>query len=337
MDWFEKLTGFREAEYHDTRRKRQVDGQKLRSIVNGKSYAIGAFELVSLQTLRGRLLDVDVTRGRIKVSAITGDVRRLHQLPEFNDALFQVASQFNVLEMPGFDVIPERGVTDYQSDRTQGPACAIAAGAATIFRNYFVPVDGQIGQTALRQLNGLADIGSALERAIGRPTSELWEMRNGYALCTQDGLASISSYLSSLSAKERDALGAQLRIGVQTDVEVTDAEGPQRPLVSQAFCSALPVAYTRIPSAQWQAFATLVLRASYEATIWAGVLNAQRGRSNIVLLTHLGGGVFGNDANWIDEAIRHALTSALAFDLDVRIVSHGAMSARTKQLVADYR
>ena len=37
---------------------------------------------------------------------------------------------------------PEHGVTRYQHDRTQGPACAIAAGAATIYRNYFAPVGG---------------------------------------------------------------------------------------------------------------------------------------------------------------------------------------------------
>ena len=35
---------------------------------------------------------------------------------------------------------PEDGVTRYKDDPTQGPACAIAAGAATIYRNYFVPI-----------------------------------------------------------------------------------------------------------------------------------------------------------------------------------------------------
>jgi hypothetical protein len=36
-----------------------------------------------------------------------------------------------------------------------------------------------------------------------------------------------------------------LLIGVHRDVEVTDVQGPQRQVVSQAFCSALPVRYTR--------------------------------------------------------------------------------------------
>ena len=59
---------------------------------------------------------------------------------------------------------PEHGVTRYQHDHTQGPACAIAAGAATIYRNYFAPVGGSHGQTTERQFDGLADLGETLAR-----------------------------------------------------------------------------------------------------------------------------------------------------------------------------
>jgi hypothetical protein len=65
---------------------------------------------------------------------VTGDVRHMHQLPENSGASFQVAFRFNLLEMASPDVMPEHGVTRYQYDRTQGPACAIAAGAATIYQ-----------------------------------------------------------------------------------------------------------------------------------------------------------------------------------------------------------
>src|SRR3954468_13074580 len=67
-----------------------------------------------------------------------------------------------------------------------------------------------------------------------------------------------------------------------------------RPRVSQAFCSALPVAYSQVPSPHWELFGSLVLEAAYEATLWAAVINAQRGVSNVVFLTLLGGGAFGN-------------------------------------------
>ena len=79
------------------------------------------------------------------------------------------------------------------------------------------------------------------------------------------------------------------------------------PVHTQAFCSALPIAYSRIPAAHWQPFASLVLEAAYEATMWATVLNAQRGASNVVFLTFLGGGAFGNHSSWIHAAMRRAL------------------------------
>jgi hypothetical protein len=105
--------------------------------------------------------------------------------------------------------------------------------------------------------------------------------------------------------------------------EVTDAAGENLPLVSQAFCPALPVAYTRVPLSHWEAFASLVLQAAYEATMWVAVLNAQRGASNVVLLTQLGGGAFGNHDNWVHAATRRALEMMSRFALDVRLVSYG--------------
>ncbi len=109
-------------------------------------------------------------------------------------------------------------------------------------------------------------------------------------------------------------------------MEVTDATGKKRPLVSQAFCSALPVAYTRVPPSRWEVFASLILQAAYEATMLVAVLNAQRGASNVVLLTQLGGGAFGNRDDWIHAAIRRALEMMRGVNLDIRLVSYGKPS-----------
>lgn len=324
MSWFEALTGFAEGTYEETRSKLEVEGPLLRSRVNGKTYQIGSLELVSLAELRARASKASSREGRLTVRNVSGDVRKMHRLQEHAGALFQVASQFNLLEMVGPDVAPEDGVTRYAYDRTQGPACAIAAGAATIFRNYFAPVDGELGQTATRQLDGLADVGAILSQALARPVDALWSMRNGYALCTRDGLAAVSRHLSALGDNELDVLRARLKIGLHWDVQATEHDGgPDIRLVSQAFCSALPVAYGSAPRQQWAAFAKLVLEAAYEATLWAALLNAQRGASNIVLLTRLGGGAFGNDDTWIDEAMRRALGLFRDRPLDVRLVSYG--------------
>ncbi len=332
MDWFEKLTGFRETDYDGSRVNLKVEGGRLHSLINGKDYGIGELELVPLQALRERAKSAGGLPGRLKVSVVTGDVRQMHQLPENADALFQVASQFNLLEMVSPTVTPEHGVTRYQHDRTQGPACAIAAGAATIYRNYFVPLGDGKGQTTERQLDGLADLGESLGTALNQPVKNLWDMQNGYALCTRAGLNGIAKHLSALQPEQLDILRGKLCIGIHRDVEVTDATGERRPRVSQAFCSALPVAYTRVPPSHWEAFASLVLQAAYEATMLAALLNAQRGASNVVLLTQLGGGAFGNHDDWILAAMQRCLGMMSGFDLDVRLVCYGTPSRAIVQI-----
>lgn len=328
MDWFERLTGFREAGYAQTQRRLSVEDGRLRSDASSASHGVGTFEFPSLAELRARSRP---SSGALRLSIVAGEVRKLHRAPEFAGALFQVASQFNLLEMPSPHVTPEDGVTGYAGDHTQGPACALAAGAATIFRNYLVPCNGSVGQTQLHQLDGLADLGTELSRRSGLPIRELWDMRNGYALATRSGLQAINAALQPLDEATRDALRARLRIGVHSRVEVTDGDAPH-PLVSQAFCAALPVAYTRVPSALWEPLATLVLEAAYEATLYAALENAASGGSNVALLTLLGGGVFGNDEHWILAAMRRALEQARGWDLDVHIVCYRAPTQATQDL-----
>lgn len=103
---------------------------------------------------------------------------------------------------------------------------------------------------------------------------------------------------------------------------MTDGEAVAGTIVSQAFCSALPVAYRReVPRACWASFAGLILEGAYEATLLAAALNAERGASNIVLLTRVGGGAFGNDPAWIDQAMARAIELVAEYGPDIRIVS----------------
>lgn len=316
--WFERLTGFAEGDYESTRARLAIDGDELVSSVNGRRYGIGTLTLPTLAELRSR---VKLSTGqRSSVETVTGDVATLHAAPEFEGATFQVASQFNVLEMTGPGVQPEDGVTRYAHDHTQGPACAIAAGAATIYRNYFVPVGGGTGQTHDRQIDTLAGLGAALSSHLGRPVSELWAMSNGYALCTSAGLVAITDLLASATDEQRDVLRGQLAFGLHHDVEVTGVDGAERRRVSQAFCSALPVAYSTVPLAAWESFARLVLEAAYEATLLAAVEQANAAGSRTVLLTRLGGGAFGNQSEWIDDAIWRALSIVEHAGLDVKLV-----------------
>lgn len=294
----------------------------LRSLVNDAKYEIGIFETPSLAELRQRL-SVRSTASPASgytVSTIAADVSELHRAKEYAGTLFMVASQFNLLEMTGPDITPEDGVGRYVYDRTQGPACAIAAGAATIFRNYFVPIGDQTGQTATRQLNMLEDLGAAFARRLSLPVSNLWEMRNGYALCSATGLRAIGAYLAAAPFQEREAFKGLLRIGLHYRTEVTNGAGPPQ-FVSQAFCSALPVAYSSIEPGLWEPFARFILEAAYEATLLAAAGNHRSGHSNTVVLTHLGGGAFGNPKKWIRESIDIALQRAQCSNLDIRLAT----------------
>ena len=222
-DWFSRLTGFNEGPYSTTRELLEVNGSTLRSKVNDRSFCIGQFEMPSLADLRLRVAQGTGASGPNRVSIVTGDVRKMHQMPEYAGALFQVASQFNALEMVGPSVTPEDGVTRYEHDRTQGPACAIAAGAATIYRNYFAPVRDQTGPRAATQLDGLADLGAELSRALGRPVPDLWSMQNGYALATRTGLEMIGAHLRETGDAAVNELAGHLRVGVHQGVEAKEA------------------------------------------------------------------------------------------------------------------
>ncbi len=349
MTWFEKLTGIAEKSPEHVRRELSLDADHI-VCPNGKRFAFGRLVTPKLSDLRQAVAELDIPPRRSIISEVVGDVRKLHIDAANANALFQVASQFNLLEMTSPAVTPERGVGIYEFDATQGPACAIACGAGTIYRNYFAPVVGHvkdpsvtdqhpgslarsttpesgcvIGQTAENQIDCSADLGAEL----GNTNQKLWRVQNGYLFPSDNGLAEITRSIQSASEIERDTLLGHLRIGLQLDAEVTLSDAGHR--VCQAYCSALPVAYGRQPTDQWTDFAKLILDAAYEATLAASVLNAARTGNRLVYLTLLGGGVFGNRDYWIIGAIERALMKHLHHGLDVRIVSHG----RSKTVVTD--
>lgn len=114
--------------------------------------------------------------------------------------------------------------------------------------------------------------------------------------------------------------GPLLRIGVQLNAEVTLGDAGH--LVTQAFCSALPVAYTNgVPQARLEPLARMILNASYSATLAAARTNLHKTGNPVVYLTLIGGGVFANPTSWILDALAATLTEHHDAALDVRIVS----------------
>lgn len=319
--WFYELTGFREDEVDDVAEYLSVEGDAWTSRVSGRSVVWGRFEMPSLGELRAAAAEQGQSAGdpsKPTVTEVVADVGQLHADPANAGAMFQVASQFNMLEMVGPQVTPEDGVDRYELDRTQGPACAISCGAGTIYRNYLIPFPGGVGQRADRQLDGLADFAQALDVPI--------DMANGYALPSADQLRKANEVLTAASEQERSTLAGHLRLGLQLGCEVTRA-GFGHPVatrhrVHQAFCSAVPVAYSEHGVDVWEPLARLVLDAAYEATLLAAALHAD-GTARPVFLTLLGAGAFGNPVEWVVAAIARAVERTSALGLDIRIVSYG--------------
>ena len=330
MTWFESLTGCSEESPEQVRSQLYVDGSVLRSSANGRSWLCGQLEMPTLAQLRDRAQDVTWMPGPISVREVVANIQDLHADSRNENALFQVASQFNLLEMVGPHVSPEHGVGIYELDRTQGPACAIAAGAGTIFRNYFAQVNGQTGQSVNNQIDCLSGVGAIL----GNAEQRLWRMVNGYAMPSAAGLRDIDQQLRLLDEPGRDRVRQALKVGLQTDTQITLANASH--VVSQAYCSALPVAYSAHQPELWARFALLVLEASYEATICAAIVNASRTNNNTLFLTMLGGGAFGNELEWITGAISRSLALYRDCGLDVAIVSYGRSQPCVLEIASEF-
>ena len=327
--WFEQLTGFTEQGAAQVRQMLQLKDGVLSSRANGRQFQVGRLDTPTLAKL---MQDADAilqssafTAEPISVQEVVADVQSLHSDTQNAGALFQVASQFNLLEMVGPTVTPDTGITGYQFDRTQGPACAMACGAGLIYRNYFVQVNGELGQTAERQLNMLDQFEQQLLSAVNKhakqPFESLWQMKNGYALPNAAQLIAINDTLEQLTPAERTALIGSIKIGVQYDSQVTLQNCSH--FVTQAYCSAMPVAYSQQSSALWQPLASVILQAAYQATLAAAVINANKTGNNQVFLTLLGGGAFGNTLEWIMDALKTALRAYNSSGLNVMLVSYG--------------
>ena len=133
MDWFERITGFKESSYDTTRERMSIVGGRLHSSGTSGDRGVGVLKIPSLAEMRlrtagprtagprtARLRPAGLRSGQgvTRLSIVQGDVRQMHANPANTGALFQMASQFNLLEMVSSSVTPEQGVTRYPWDGT---------------------------------------------------------------------------------------------------------------------------------------------------------------------------------------------------------------------------
>mmetsp|Transcript_3037 Transcript_3037/g.4182 ORF Transcript_3037/g.4182 Transcript_3037/m.4182 type:complete len:418 (+) Transcript_3037:1825-3078(+) len=368
-DWFETAFGFQERayDYNGVREKFQVEYSNdtdtdinnknavLVSRVNGRVFDVGRFELASMEDLCERCsaaVTCDVHNDgnsnqsrnpsqKLTFCHVTGDAKTLHTDVNCNSnnddgdgdggVVFQAASQFNCLEMPSPDVTPDMGITDYVFDRTQGPACAMACFAGTLYRNYFV---NGVGQGNGNQIDCLSETGDVL----GNQDSKFWVMKNGYALPVARNSIDMLKQDMVSGAVDVEKAVAKVKVGIQWNCEVRDFDSdiPSHH-VTQVYCSALPVGYSDVydPKA-FAPFAKLVLTAAYTSTLAVGaILSQQRKNSVVVYLTKVGGGVFRNEPKWIIEAIQSSLRRFQNYPLDVRLVHFGSIESAYRNAIAE--
>jgi hypothetical protein len=349
--WFSQLFGFEEENYNFTQLNFNLISQVissgknllvLKSKINKREFPIGNFNTPSLEELRSEvLINYLPTCKSIVEHIVVDDILQLHGLSENAGAMFQVASQFNCLEFISPEVKPEDGIVMYQWDNTQGPACSIACASATIYRNYLVTIFDKYnkiryGQTNDRQINNLEDVLKILE-------SDYITVTNGYTFSSEQKLLLLNNKLKS-DFILRDNIIKRLRIGVHYNIGVTFdkldrklypknasfIEHKNGQLVSQAFCSAISVAYSGLSKDLWEPFSILILKASYEATLWSAIINSKTGGSNKVLLTMVGGGAYGNDTKWILDAIANAVVATSDYGLNIKICHYKSINNNDK-------
>lgn len=325
--WFKDTFGFDEMrlKYDEVRDQFRLEDNDciLVSLANGRRFNIGKFETPSVEELDMRLQELELelcvqenNEHVLTFENISGNVEALHLCPVHRNSVFQAASQFNCLEMPHPNKTPNHGITNYITDSTQGPACAMACPAGTLYRNYFVNISGQ-GGTNGKQLDCLYEAGLVLEN----DTENYWSMYNGYALPSKkDSIKNLKDRIINGDVS-RDEARSKVKVGVQWSTEVKNSDH----CVTQVYCSALPVGYSKVENPlDFEPFASLVLDAIYDATFAiAAILSHKYNKRVNVFLTKVGGGVFRNRHEWIIKAIQKSLSKYSKYRLNVFLVHHG--------------
>lgn len=354
-DWFKLLFGISEPDFTEIQNFFKISEENNQTIlsVGDKSWTFGPFITPRIGQLRERHSKYNFQKSKLKISIVQGDVQTLHAKPENNYATFQVASQFNALEMIGPGGSPEYGITKYSMDRTQGPACCLTTGPAILYRNYFT------NQTTKNQLNLLFDAQNYLEKKsdssifkndlLIQPTPspsnhcKYFKITSGYTIADTDNLIKIlPDQINS------DEFKSTIRIGIHEDIPVTATHWGKRiiqktpqPKVTHVLSAAAAVAYNRGSDSIWKPLACSILLASYEGAILAAFENYQRnfhqGRtgSKKLFLTFVGGGVFGNRSEWIKTAIEEACLKYSCLDLEVYLVCYDKPDARLIKFIQD--
>lgn len=344
MVWFEKVFGFKEQDFDSNRNVYSYDPttMELRKNDKTKTFNIGRFDFMSPADIQKQLGPIFSTKDEITFTSIQGDAHKLHFMPENKGAVIQAASQTNCLEMASPLQTPSDGIMNYINDRTQGPACALACPGGTFFRNYFLP--GGFGtdewkkaekqqrikkEEFVGQKDAQVNLFQKVEKFLYENSGKAYfTQTNGYAFASSPQLKELNTIIADPEIAK--TLFDLFQVGVHWEIDVYNDNGTkmENQHVCQVYCSACPVAYSGISASEWAPISKIALDSLYDATIGAAALLSKTNATYIkkrqkVLLTLVGGGVFGNDPEWIRNAIVKAVVKYRQFPLDIELVFYG--------------
>ncbi|MBK8255266.1 MAG: hypothetical protein IPK82_21725 [Polyangiaceae bacterium] len=281
----------------------------------GHVWSAGKFETPTLGMLRERAERARVGRKstqepRLRFWVLDGaaaatDIGSL-QAHAGENCLFQVASQLNCLEATGPFVCP---VSHYLTDPTQGPRASVSAFPGTLLRHYAAP--GLNGERFVQATN------AAQIELLGEVCSpEVARAQNGYLM--DDCVHNAPAFLEALKENFNS-----VKVGFHDDVEVVlggnwSGGVVGRPRIGQVFTST--VAGGGYGGENLGDYFVPLCREMLKAAYVGTLLSAAAAEKSVVVLTLIGGGVFGNPIEVIWEAIEFALATVeplLAVNMDV--------------------
>jgi len=267
--------------------------------IEEQSFAAGHFSICPIDDLRRRASEASRgASGQVRLSVLHG----AHPLTDIGSlqasapagTLFQVASQFDCLEAPSAAIVLVR---NYTGDSTQGPRASVSAFPATLLRHYRAPApDGnRFQQTDANSVNLLGEVFGA----------EIARVQAGY-------LQAHNVLDPAALARALEERFGRICVGVHDDVEVVfgyDWGGPvpagKQQRIAQVFTSTIALGRYSVGAtgAEFVTIRRQLLRAAYLGTLLAAIAL----RKHTVVLTMIGGGVFGNPHREIWDAIHWAL------------------------------
>lgn len=286
-EWFFDLFNVEENERH-IKSDFNVSGTTMYSVKSDEPFEIGNLQIKTLDEIRRDAQSVQKNmkskfkRDKLSVKFLKSNIFRQHSKKENEGALIQVSSNFSCLQDK--DLNKQSNITDYAGSYSQGNQSCIATAPSTLYRRYFH-----------RKINLLDSLEK--DKKIDNGKEKYWILENGQiVLNSRDNKI---DKLNKIIDDNKDGLRDNIMIGYHEDIEVVYSMEDKRikkgrffenvHKVGYALCSPLDIKLNRqINKKNMEKLSELILEAQYEATLWAGVINANSTSNNRVILTIIG-------------------------------------------------